>query len=103
MSRIGYLSDLKEHNEILQKRIVFELSQNLGSQDACEAAALNELGPAIDSYVKFETDQYSVIQNTPVATADTFRLLDKIGEKGATLGNGLKTVFANFDKKGCNK
>jgi hypothetical protein len=103
MSRMAYVNDLKDHNKIFQRRLSIEKSANLGANDVCEALALDETGPALDSYVRAVDGLFQEIRNTPVMTQKAKANIDRLSSTEETTGKALSTAFADTKTKGCDK
>ena len=101
LSRQPYLNDLNAQNDKLQRWLVVERNANLGANDVCEALAINELGPAVKSYVKALDDEFSAIKNMPTKTSETASALRDLSTQEDTARQQVNAYVGHRDQKGC--
>jgi len=100
LSRLPYLNDLNAQNDKLQRRLVIERNANLGAKDVCEALAINELGPAVNSYVKALDNEFLAIKNMPPQTSETASTLRDLSTQEDGARQQVQAYVGHRDQKG---
>lgn len=103
LSREPYLIDLKQQNEIFQRRTVAEKNTNLSRGDVCEGLALDEFAPALKNYTSVVNSEFSIIKANPTSTEAASASLDTLSKEEDEARNQLSAYFDHEKAKGCDK
>ena len=103
LSRESYLVDLEAQNNILQRGLATERSENLGANNACEQWALDELGPGVQAYTTAEDNLISFAKSTTELAAGNEPELQLLTIQVDSAAQRLSKFSADRQSHGCAK
>jgi hypothetical protein len=101
LGRQNYLDDMASRNEIIQRRISFEIANHVDENNPCQRLTVHEAGPLIAQATHAEEDFYSWLKRTKTRTPEDGARLTEFSDEREQIEKRFVDFHSHWQASGC--